>query len=106
MFIGRVLISVLVFAMVVKLSYAQQESTSTPVDPTELADEESKQESDSGAEGVDDTLAQEPEVKPQEPEVKPQVPEEAPGNAKAPRKVFKPTEEISEDSPVPFPVDI
>lgn len=26
--------------------------------------------------------------------------------AKPPKKVFKPTEEISEDSPVPFPVDI
>lgn len=26
--------------------------------------------------------------------------------AKQPRKVFKPTEEISEDTPVPFPVDI
>ncbi len=25
---------------------------------------------------------------------------------KPPRKVFNPTEEISEDSPVPFPVDI
>lgn len=25
---------------------------------------------------------------------------------KAPRQVFNPTEEISEDSPVPFPVDI
>ena len=28
------------------------------------------------------------------------------GNEPKPRKVFKPTEEISEDSPVPFPVDI
>lgn len=28
------------------------------------------------------------------------------GNKSKPRKVFKPTEEISEDSPVPFPVDI
>ncbi len=27
-------------------------------------------------------------------------------NKKPPREVFKPTEEISEDSPVPFPVDI
>ena len=28
------------------------------------------------------------------------------GNKSKPRKVFRPTEEISEDSPVPFPVDI
>lgn len=27
-------------------------------------------------------------------------------NTKPPKKVFKPTEEISEDRPVPFPVDI
>jgi len=27
-------------------------------------------------------------------------------NRKPPKKVFKPTEEISEDLPVPFPVDI
>ncbi len=32
--------------------------------------------------------------------------EEEKSNAKPPKKVFKPSEEISEDLPVPFPVDI
>ena len=32
--------------------------------------------------------------------------EEQVSKAKPPKEVFKPTEEISEDSPVPFPVDI
>ena len=37
-------------------------------------------------------------------EVKTQEAEKS--NTKPPKKVFKPTEEISEDRPVPFPVDI
>lgn len=32
--------------------------------------------------------------------------QQEPGKTKEPKKVFKPTEEISEDRPVPFPVDI
>ena len=32
--------------------------------------------------------------------------EQSTNDAKPPKKVFKPSEEISEDRPVPFPVDI
>ena len=49
-------------------------------------------------EAVDESQSQ------QRQEPKPQEAEKS--NTKPPKKVFKPTEEISEDRPVPFPVDI
>ncbi len=56
---------------------------------------------DQSAENVERTDNSTPEQQPTQEQTQEPV-----GNKSKPRKVFKPTEEISEDSPVPFPVDI
>ena len=50
-------------------------------------------------------LKQEAEIEEQR-KVEQQRKKEQTSKAKASKEVFKPTEEISEDSPVPFPIDI
>jgi len=76
-------------------AYAQQSPAPDPANEKELSEEERKK--------VEEKEALE-KNKPQ-PNSQTAKNEDA-SKTKPPKKVFKPTEEISEDSPVPFPVDI
>ncbi len=55
---------------------------------------------------LEDLKRAEDEKKRQQAEAREQQQEQERSKPKSPKKVFKPTEEISEDLPVPFPVDI
>ena len=73
-----------------------------------------QQEEDESPDGEDETVetvtppSQQVEKAPApNPElVKPQAPKPQVAKPQAPKPKFKPSEEISEDSPVPFPIDI
>ncbi len=97
-----------------EVGYAQEvptsdsEQSTTPVEQAESAGD--AQNSDNDAE---QQAAQDEEAEPLQPEeiaarkrAEERQEAEELSKTKAPRGVFKPTEEISEDSPVPFPVDI
>jgi len=92
MLLKRVLISIAIFSAVESVSYAQQAPTADSTAPKELSEEERKK-----AEALEEEARE---------KAKQQREKEEASKTKAPKKVFKPTEEISEDSPVPFPVDI
>jgi hypothetical protein len=100
------LISVfLVFSLATKLVYAQVDPTPKSDTMADVNGEESEVEAgqlslpEQGAEEdqVDSTAAEKAAEK-KEPELS--------SKAEPTREVFKPSEEISEDRPVPFPVDI
>ena len=59
----------------------------------------------SGAESADEQDQTDPPAQKAPPPPKPEAKRDA-GKSKPDEEVFKPTEEISEDLPVPFPVDI
>ncbi len=74
---------------------AQQAPAPDPANDIELSEEERKKAED------EDAI----EKGKQQPDSQTAKNEDA-SKTTPPKKVFKPTEEISEDSPVPFPVDI
>jgi len=95
MLVNRLLMLILVCLASVNISYAQQTPEANSDEQRQTQDQEKERLEKEAAEKAAQKKAAEQQAKKEETR-----------KPKTPRKVFKPTEEISEDSPVPFPVDI
>ena len=99
----------LVLSLQTNTIFAQQgdsdASDQTTVDAQELSEEEARAKSIADLEKLKQEI-DEKKRKAEQEKLEKQQQEQQSSKPKEPRKVFKPTEEISEDSPVPFPVDL
>ena len=98
----------LVLSLQANILFAQQgddSSDQATADAQELSEEEARAKSIADLEKLKQAN-DEKKRKAEQEKLEKQQQEQQSSKPKEPRKVFKPTEEISEDSPVPFPVDI
>lgn len=87
------------------IAFSQEASVDDPVFDQPITEEVQEKVQDSGQKVLIDSDSK-PKKEPQKKsQVKPQK-KPLPSKKKSPKEVFKPTEEISEDRPAPFPVDI
>lgn len=101
MLLKRSLMLLVITLVGLGFSYAQEVPTDASTQQKPLTDEEQKAQVLEQKALEQEKLEKEAQKKAEQAKLK-----EVASKAKPPKEVFKPTEEISEDSPVPFPVDI
>lgn len=106
MLLKRSLMLLVITLVGLGFSYAQEVPTDASTQQKPLTDEEQKAQVLEQKALEQEKLEQEKLEKEAQKKAEQAKLKEVASKAKPPKEVFKPTEEISEDSPVPFPVDI